>query len=195
MKSAIFINYRSCDEPFAALLIDRCLTERFGRGQVFRDSRTIRPGTYFPDRISGALHQCRALTAIIGRRWLCRGPDGQRLIDDPTDYVRREIAIALRRDILVVPVLVGDARLPAASELPADIAGLSSRQYVQLRVRSADNDASRLVNELAHLLYQAGWRVKPGSAPRRSGTTAGSNIFCGPVDAHHSVFGNIYYTR
>lgn len=157
VETTIFINYRSCDEPFAALFIDKRLAERFGAEQVFRDTRTIRPGTHFPTEILQALRQCRVLLAVIGQRWFRRGPDGRRLIDDPTDYVRLEIAHALgRNDVVVVPVLVGDTPMPAAYDLPADIAGLASRQYIRLRVRDAEYDASRLVDELVELLGEAG---------------------------------------
>ncbi|HEY8474373.1 MAG TPA: toll/interleukin-1 receptor domain-containing protein [Natronosporangium sp.] len=156
MKKTIFINYRSCDEPFAALFIDKRLAEHFGPERVFRDTRTIRPGTHFPTEIRLALQQCRVLLVVIGARWLRRGPGG-RLIDRPDDYVRLEIANGLRRpDVAVVPVLVDDTPMPAASDLPADIAELASRQYVRLRFRDADADASRLVGELVKLIGDVG---------------------------------------
>lgn len=149
MKNLIFICYRCSDEPFAALFLEAKLADRFGRGQVFRDTRSIPLGTEFPDRLGEALHQCRALVAVIGPDWLGRNRDGTRRIDSAADYVRREIATALRRRVLVVPVLVGNASLPAVAKLPPDLAGIANRQYLQLRVRTADADAVRLVDELA----------------------------------------------
>jgi hypothetical protein len=201
----VFINYRSSDEPFAALFLDKRLTERFGRGQVFRDSRTIRPGMYFPAEIQRALDQCRAMIVVVGERWLRNGSDGRRLIDRPGDYVRMEIAEALRRNILVVPVLVGDVSLPAASALPADIAGLTSRQYLHLRARSAEHDASRLVDELVDLLGEAGLRASRPARPRRrraesraatprQAAPVNFNEFHGPVDARYATFGNVHHT-
>jgi TIR domain-containing protein len=156
VNNRIFISYRTCDDPFAALFIDKQLSEHFGSQQVFRDCRTIRPGTHFPSEISQALQQCRVLLAIIGPRWLRRRRDGRRLIDDPADYVRLEIAEGLHRGVLVVPVLVGKAALPTASALPAEIAGLATCQYLPLRVRDADYDVLRLVDELMGLLGEAG---------------------------------------
>lgn len=196
MTEDVFVSYRSHDEPFAALLIDQWLTERLGAGRVFRDSRTIRPGTYFPDQISAALQRCRALVAVIGRRWFSCGPDGQRLIDSPRDYVRREIATALQRDLLVIPVLVGGVPMPAARSLPADIAGLASRQYLHLRVRSAEGDGARLVDELVDLLDGAGLQAgtKPAVVPRSAAAAGGVTVH-GSVDAQHCVFGNAYFAR
>jgi hypothetical protein len=66
--------------------------------------------------------------AVIGPRWmdLLR----QRQVDDEYDYVRTEIATALRRGINVIPVMVGREgnmpRLPRPEELPEDI-----REFVQ----------------------------------------------------------------
>jgi hypothetical protein len=196
MTEDVFISYRSHDEPFVALLIDQWLTERLGAGRVFRDSRTIRPGTYFPDQIARALQHCRALIVVIGRRWFSLGPDGTPLICSPRDYVRREIAIALERDLLVIPVLVGDVPLPAARSLPADVAGLVSRQYRNLRVRSAENDGARLVDELVDLLDGPRWRTRtmPAEVTRPPAGTA-TFSFHGSVDAKDCVFGNAYYAR
>src|SRR5690606_28609736 len=143
---------RTNDEPFAALLIEQRLAARFGRDQIFRDSRAIPLGTHFPERIMVALRQCRALVAVMGARWAGREPGGGYRIDRPDDYVRREIAFALRRDILVVPVLVEPAELPDPADLPAEVRPLVSRQYLRLGVRSADRDVDALVRQLAHLL-------------------------------------------
>lgn len=185
----IFINYRSSDEPFAALLIDKALSGRLGSGRVFRDSRTIRPGIHFPPEIWSALQQCRVLVAVIGQRWLRPGPDGQRRIDDPTDYVRREIAEALRRDVLVVPVLVGETPLPTErDELPPDIAGISSRQYLHLRVRNAEYDVLRLANEFDDLL-DCGVRPATEYGDHIEPSANVTNNFHQPVHAPESNFG------
>lgn len=198
MTEDVFISYRSHDDPYAALLIDQWLTERLGAGRVFRDSRTIRLGTYFPEQIHRALQYCRALIAVIGPRWLSRGPDGQRLIDSPRDYVRREIATALQGDALVIPVLVGDVPLPAARSLPPDVAELASRQYLRLRVRTAPSDGARLVDELVDRLGGAGLPTRTGQPKGSTGGTrpatgAGGFAFHGSIDAQNCVFGNAYY--
>jgi hypothetical protein len=192
MTNSIFICYRGADEPFAALFLERCLVDRFGPGQVFRDSRTIPPGVHFPDRLSEALQACRALIAVIGKDWPGEGRDGQRRIDATDDYVRREIATALQRGILVVPVLVGGVSLPTADMLPSEIAGLASRQFLPLQARTADDDASRLVNELARALGGADPHGRPRPTANRRGSAAAVHTFHGPVDARQCVFGNVY---
>src|SRR5262249_17682192 len=69
-------------------------------------------------------------------------------IDDPRDWIRREIAEALSGGLRVVPVLTGDAALPAEADLPADIAGLSRRQYLPLRHRYTTVDLAFLVERI-----------------------------------------------
>lgn len=163
----VFINYRAADEPLAAVLIEKTLTARFGPGQVFLDTKSIELGRHFPPEIWDALRSCRVFLAVIGGRWLQPDEDGLRRIDDKRDYVRREIAEALRRDINVIPVLVGGAALPAEDVLPDNISGLSSRQRAELRVRGADYDVERLADQLEHMIGRAG-RRPPGS-DRRTG--------------------------
>jgi hypothetical protein len=204
-RTLVFINYRTSDEPFAALYIDKRLSECFGPGQVFRDSRTIQLGAHFPDKIEKALLECQAMIVVIGKQWLRVDTDGQRLIDKPHDYVRMEIAKALRRNIVVVPMLVGDVSLPPVSVLPVSIAGLVSRQHRPLRVRDADTDASRLVEELLDRLGGAGlppsrpsWRHRHETESPTSvvqPVTAISNELHGLIDARYAIFGNSHSVR
>src|SRR3954454_13537846 len=89
--SRIFVNYRRADDNFAAELLDRQLCERYGSDEVFRASRSIRPGVRYRDAIHQALQSAEVLLAIIGPDWAARTPSGGRRLDDPEDYVRLEI--------------------------------------------------------------------------------------------------------
>lgn len=184
----IVINYRTADEPLAALLIDQALTARIG-GRVFRDHRAIGAGKQYPAAIWTAVQECRILVAVIGTRWLERGEDGRRRIDDPKDYVRREIAAVLGRDALVIPVLVGDATLPDPDDLPLELRGLPLRQYRTMRLRAAEHDAAQLADELVRILDGT---VADGGRPAAAADAPPatvSNTFNGPVDAPGATFG------
>ncbi|HSV65515.1 MAG TPA: toll/interleukin-1 receptor domain-containing protein [Mycobacteriales bacterium] len=148
----VFINYRSEDEPFGAALIDHELSTSFGPDRVFLDSRSIRPGEDFAKVILPTLRQSSALLVVIGPRWLDAADEtGRRRLDDPGDWVRLEIAEALRHGVRVIPLLV-NADLPRANELPTDIAALVRCQYLRLHHRNSRHDIARLVNELAEIL-------------------------------------------
>lgn len=145
----IFINYRGDDCDIAAALIDRELTACFGSGLVFLDSRSIPVGTDFAGELLTRLRACSVLLVIIGPRWLTLVDEaGRRRIDDPADWTRREIAAALRHRLRVIPVLLDGATLPAAHELPEDIAGLCRRQYVVLRRRHTTVDLADIVDRI-----------------------------------------------
>ena len=93
---AIFLSYRRSDSVGAAgRLFDR-LAEHFGADQVFRDIDSIEAGENFEESIRNALRLATVVLVVIGPRWLeARSQDGARRIDDPADYVRREIKLAL----------------------------------------------------------------------------------------------------
>src|SRR5262249_25125921 len=102
----IFISYRRDDaEGYAGRLFDR-LNYRFPR-RFFMDVTGIRPGTDFSKVIQDTVGSCHVLIAIIGREWITLkdSATNQRRLDLANDYVRREIATALSRNITVIPIL------------------------------------------------------------------------------------------
>jgi hypothetical protein len=86
------------------------------------------------------------LIAVIGAHWLT-STDGQggRRLDNPEDFVRMEIATALRRDIRVIPVLVDGALMPQSTDLPNDLKQLVRRNALQVGETHFDDDCRRLV--------------------------------------------------
>src|SRR5215470_858250 len=145
----IFINYRGDDSQTAAALIDRELTARFGNDQVFLDCRSIPAGRDFGEELLGRVRACRVLLVVIGPHWLTLTDEtGRRRIDDPRDWLRREIVEAFTHGLPVIPVLIDRATLPAETELPQDIAGLSRRQYVPLRRRYTAVDLTFLIERV-----------------------------------------------
>jgi|SRR5215813_7823028 len=110
----IAISYRREDSlPIAGRLYDR-LERRFGQKNVFMDFDSIRPGFDFCDQIKETIERSKVVIAVIGHDWLGQKTDGTRRIDDPTDFVRIEIAHALHRGIPVIPVLVNNTPMPMA---------------------------------------------------------------------------------
>jgi len=147
--AGIFINYRGDDSGTAAALVDHEMEAWFGRDQVFVDYRSIPVGVDFAEELLGRLRTCSVLLAVMGPRWLTvTDAAGRRRIDDPADWVRREIAEALSHGLRVIPVLLDDVKLPTEADLPENIAGLSRRQRVPLRRRHTDLDLADLVERI-----------------------------------------------
>jgi hypothetical protein len=163
--AGVFVNYRTGDGDWAGLVIARELTTRFGSDRVFYASRTIRIGEDFAQRIQRYLADADVLLAVIGRRWLISGQ-----LDDPQDWVRREIVLALSNDVRVVPVLLDGVQCPREQDLPDDMRKLARCQYLRLHHRNDDRDIARLVEELADLVPDLATSAPP-VGNRRSART------------------------
>ena len=89
------------------------------------------------------------MLVVIGPEWASvAGPTGPR-IKEADDYVRIEVAKALaRKDVRVIPVLVGGAVLPTDQDLPPDLLGLIRRQHIELSASRWDFDVDRLGKSL-----------------------------------------------
>jgi hypothetical protein len=148
---AIFISYRRADTQFWADRLFETLARRFGIRFVFMDiNGGIRRGANFPERITEAVNSCNALLALMGPEWVTiRGADGNRRIDQAGDWVRKEIATALGRKIPVFPVLLGNAKLPAANDLPEPLHPLLEKNAALVRDTDWHSDVAALVADIA----------------------------------------------
>jgi hypothetical protein len=113
------------------------------------DIDNIQPGDKFDNVIEQNVGRCDVLIAFIGTIWISiTDRSGTRRLEDPNDFVRLEVATALKRDILVIPVLVDGATMPRADELPQDLRELLRRQAVDYNSKTIDAATSRLLSVL-----------------------------------------------
>jgi hypothetical protein len=127
--AGIFVSYRREDTDGYAGRIADLLSQRFGPEELFHDVDTILPGTGYPDVIQEKLDSCDVLLAVMGPKWsTAADSSGNKRLYNSADWVRREIETALERQIPVVPVLVGNANLPLADELPDELRPLLLQQ-------------------------------------------------------------------
>jgi hypothetical protein len=146
LNRSAFISYRREDTAgYAGRLFDR-LNARFPQ-RVFMDVVGLDPGVDFVDEIQKAVGKCGALIVLIGKHWAVTSEGTNRLLD-PHDFVRLEVAHALERKIRVIPVLVGDARMPAPETLPPELGSLLRRQALKLEDNAFDYHVSELVEAL-----------------------------------------------
>jgi hypothetical protein len=139
----IFLNYRHEDMPFAAMTLYRELRGRFGKENIFFDEGTLRPGMRFPEEIKSHLADgAGAFIALIGSRWMPTMTAHRQRGD--LDYVTKEIELALQNRWTVIPVLVDDAGLPDALQLPPAIRALPDCQAARLRQMNLDDDIEEL---------------------------------------------------
>jgi hypothetical protein len=144
---SVFISYRREDSRHQADRLYDHLAKQFGKGRVFKDVDSIPLGLDFREILTERVAGCDVFLAVIGDEWLSiAGQSGTRRLDDPGDYVRIEVEGALSRKIPVIPVLVGNASVPNAEELPESLRELSFRQQLLVRPDpDFHNDMNRLI--------------------------------------------------
>jgi hypothetical protein len=149
----IFISYRRIDTETSGGHLFADLRRAFGDDSVFMDTRArgIAWGAEWDKALDDALNRCDALIALIGPLWVtCERSPGVRRLDAPDDWVRGEIATALRRGIGVLPVLFQHARWPEEEALPQELQMLRfyKRQAYEITEANWEADVQRLVDEL-----------------------------------------------
>jgi Skp family chaperone for outer membrane proteins len=164
----IAISYRREDSlPVAGRLYDR-LQAQFGKPNVFMDFDSIPPGMDFREQIRQMIERSKVVIAIIGPHWLGEQADASRRIDHPADFVRLEIAHALKHGIPVIPVLIDDTVMPSPDKLPPEIEGLAFRNAVTLDTGiDFHHHADRLIAGIGKVMEDAPSLGEPGKTRTR----------------------------
>ncbi len=159
--SRIFINYRRQDsEGYVGRLYDHLL-KHFLRDDIFMDVDRLKPGIDFVQALEEAVAACDVFIAVIGRTWADVVDDsGARRLDLWDDFVRIEIASALKQNKIVIPLLVGGAKMPAPTALPEDIAAICRRSAFEISHARFVDDVERLA-EIVRESISPTTRLKP----------------------------------
>lgn len=150
-KGSIFISYRRSDSQDVTRELYDKIAHRFPGGMVFRDLDTIGGGFPWKGFIEAQLANCRVFIAVIGPTWLNVTWDGQRRLDIPNDWVRREIEYAFINGIPIIPVLVNGTSTPKEAELPGPwLKRLPMLQARRIRYESAidQNHIDSLIQDI-----------------------------------------------
>ena len=117
--STVFISYRREITAGEARALYNDLIERLGKNSVFMDVDSIALGRDFRSALQNTLASCDLMLVLIGRNWAdIKDEEGRTRLEGPGDFVRLEIEAALKRDIVVVPVLVQGRICPPPSSYP-----------------------------------------------------------------------------
>src|SRR5579875_3914055 len=157
----VFISYRRSDTTagYASWIYER-LTGSLGADSVVMDIDSMAPGTDFVEHLGRAIAAADVALALIGPGWLnAVSEHGTPRLEDPNDFVRLEIATALRAGIRVIPVLVDGAQMPDPGRLPAELRPLHRRQALIF-----DRHGGAAIRELLAAIAQSP-SSPPPSAP------------------------------
>jgi predicted nucleotide-binding protein len=148
----IYITYRRIDAmDLTGRIYDR-LAKEFGSDAVFRDFEGLGPADDFGERMLQETTQCKVLVVVIGLQWLqALDQQGNRKIDNPADWIHREIAAFLKRpEARIFPVLVHGAYMPQEAQLPPALAELAHRFAIEVRGgREFHQDMTSLVEAIS----------------------------------------------
>lgn len=146
MQGKIFISYRRTDGAANARSVRDRLARVFGDNNVFMDVDNLLAGKRFDKELKNAIAQTTVFLAVIGPRWVEslkeRQTSGER------DYVHEEIAAALARELLVIPVLIEGGTLPRQNELPEDIRDLALHQKHEISHEHFGRDVEGLISAI-----------------------------------------------
>jgi len=160
----IFLSYRRQDSQSATGRLADALEAHFGDERVFRDREFV-AGEDFVDAIRRSVQSATVLLVVVGRHWLdAADAQRRRRLDDPRDFVRLEIELALAARVAVVPVLVEGATMPSAADLPASLGAFARCQAVELSDSRWRYDVEQLIAAL-----QARYAIDVGSPAARTG--------------------------
>ncbi|MGH0029890.1 MAG: TIR domain-containing protein [Myxococcota bacterium] len=144
--SDIFVSHRrGRPSPGGARRLADDLARRLGAERVHWDDAD--PATArFEQTVEAAARRCRAMVALVDRRWIARAHG----LDDADDWVRRELGIAFERKIPVVPVLAEGVTLEELLEVPlsAPLDALPVQPPFTLGAETREADLARLVRHL-----------------------------------------------
>jgi TIR domain len=153
MANKIFLSYRRDDSSgYTGLLFNR-LAIHYGKAAVFRDVHSIHPLDSFRVVIEQSLSRCAIVLVVVSKQWTrIAGSDGTPRLHQPDDIVCWEIESALAHDVPVLPVLVGGAQMPSASDLPENIRNLASINALEMTDPRWEEDFERLVQVVSRIV-------------------------------------------
>ena len=153
----IFISYRRADSTYLIGRIRDRLMTAFGEQSVFRDLDDIPAGVDFRTVLDKETNSCKVMLVLIGPQWAgITDSHGNKRLFDAGDYTRIEVETGLRRlgenKIAVIPILLMNALMPSAQDLPESLGQLTYQNAISIRNDpDFNNDMERLIRDIKGL--------------------------------------------
>jgi tetratricopeptide (TPR) repeat protein len=149
----VFISYRRAGGAECARRVERAMRDRFPRVHVFRDESSLLTGREFTTQLSDEIERADVFLALLDSDWTGSRKTGRSRLLDAKDIVRQEIAHALRIDrVVVVPVLIDDAKMPPRAEFPDEISGFALRHAPTLDQARFEESLQFVLGEIVKTL-------------------------------------------
>jgi hypothetical protein len=155
MSRPIFLSYRHADSAAATGRLNDAIGRRFGTEAVYMDRAATAWGEEWPSALENAISSAHIVIVVMGPNWI-RDDDefGRRLIDKPDDWVRREIELALSSRKMILPLLVDSADMPPREAFPPEIADITERHAISMRLDTWDEEIDGVLDRLSPLVAE-----------------------------------------
>jgi TIR domain len=196
---SFYICYQTGDVTNAVEAIVELLTEHIGdRQKVFYDQRTIEAGEKWTDAIEARLRECSVFILVIGPNWgktvshqssPAHSPDQV----TPTEWVGKEMVLALKLKKTILPVLVdlGETKRPV---LASNLSAVFDQQ--ELKFTTEQLRLPYPVRKLHHTVdyYLERFRQKPVAFVSSTLTYIGDNNAIDGLDFFTNLLGLLVQT-
>ena len=163
MTRPIFLSYRRTDSAPTTRRLYDAISERFGAESVYLDTASTAWGEEWQTALENAVAGAEVVIVVIGPKWLFTHDEwGRRRIDNPDDWVRREIELALESDKAILPLLVGEMGMPPLEAFPTPLEELATKQAFRVDDEGWDH---QVVTVLVQLESRVPRRVPAGDPP------------------------------
>jgi formylglycine-generating enzyme required for sulfatase activity len=154
MNMRIFISYRRRDSAREVGRIRDRLKTAFDEQSVFRDLVDIPSGVDFRTVLERETKGCDVMLVVIGPLWAgITDDEGNKRLFKPNDWTRIEVETGLQRleegTVRVFPILVLNAAMPSAEELPESLRQLANQNAISIHDDPYfDFDMDRLIRDI-----------------------------------------------
>src|SRR5205085_546956 len=102
------------------------------------------------------VNRCDVFLALIGKTWSdARDATGRPRLEDTNDFVRIELLSALKLNKRIFPILINNAEMPSAANLPEILKPFASRQALRLTHDRFRTDVQTLIKIVGEALEEA----------------------------------------
>jgi len=148
-KKKVYVSYRQDNREQAQRIVVALNNHLYeiGNEDIIFDSFSLATDAVWEELITNAIFSSRIMILLIPPSW--------NQFDDLNDSVMRETALAFKRGIKVIPLLMNEARMPSTKELPADLADLPFLNALHIREKFFEMDILKLVRDIRNILNKS----------------------------------------
>jgi hypothetical protein len=159
-KTRVFISYRRSGAVKYAARVEQAFRQAYPTIHVFRDESSLRPGADFTQQLQDEIDEADVFLSLIDSEWSGDGVARISRLLDSKDILRREIARAMHKEVVLIPVLLDGARMPPERDFPEEIVKFSRVHALTLSEATFDRDFRVICDETAKYVEEKRLRLR-----------------------------------